>query len=870
LTDLLALDGEALVDRLCALTADERAALYRPAVDAWERYAWRDAIDGREYRYTHEQGRRLEMIVMGTAPADRLYWPPDDDDMRIARSRGSRFLTALARRALHLMATDRGGPEFTKIRRAERDGLITVDADDDYVLAMVNHLAGRFSDGPTRADLLRADPDLLARAFWRIFTIEGNRQVSLANVDKYTGAHAQTWHEAVLDLLSDNTIDRSRVLDATIAALGLGFPAYRAGWYSRLHAALAPSIDELTARQAGYTTLLRSSVGPTVALAVAALTAVEKAGRLDHDGVAAGLAAAVLAPAKSTATKALALAIRIGAGQPSAALTAALGHPHPDVQAVAVQHFRVRGEPGPVLSALPALAPAVAAAARRWLGDTAPPAVTETTPPPEAGASIPVLEAVAPITDPAELAEAFAVLLADPTDAQLLERALCAAARLGPDPDEYAGLARRAARLLRDGPAYEWDLLLDVVAGVVFAAAHVPPPRPLPALTPHVQHLAGRAAEVESALRSARRYAPCAEPTHAGGWIAPAVLVERLSTGPAPDRLDAVAALLRLGPDPASVPAAIRDAAVPGAVGTALRYALGGPPPAPLTRTDRPLWIAAARSRAPRGDDPPLIGRGPGYDAAGAGRAPAWRVALDAERPYNKIRVSALGPAASPAPPDPALPTVTLGSMDPSSSGRLPSAPWHPWLASVWPGNIEPLLAIALRQQIVSLDGSVDGGTGAHALHLLTRTVVELPPLSVYTVATGLAGANVSDRTVAVDAAAALLPQRMNPEALASAMATLAPVVPLNRWAASLGDLATAGRGAQVRAVLTTLLPSLDQTTRGLHTLVELLRDEQLRAGAPVTAPALRQWLTAATGKSRTATAARSLLADQHNHPDPS
>ena len=35
------------------------------------------------------------------------------------------------------------------------------------------------------------------------------------------------------------TVDRARVLDATVAALGLGFPQYRAGWYSRLHAALA-------------------------------------------------------------------------------------------------------------------------------------------------------------------------------------------------------------------------------------------------------------------------------------------------------------------------------------------------------------------------------------------------------------------------------------------------------------------------------------------------------------------------------------------------------------------------------------------------------------------------------------------------------
>ncbi|MFF5233266.1 DUF6493 family protein [Dactylosporangium sp. NPDC000521] len=865
LTELLTLDVEALLDRVCAFDADDRAALHRPAQQAWERYAWRDAIDGRKDRFTDEDGRRLELILMATAPADRLHWPADDAQSRIVRSRGSRFLHALARHVLHVMATEDFSPDFGVIRRAERDGLVTLDADDDYVLAMVSGLGGRFSGGGRRADLLRADPDLLARAFWRIFEIEGNRQVSLTNVDKYSSRTVQTWHDAVLDLLSDGTIDRARVLDATVAALGLGFPQYRAGWYSRLHAALAPSVDERAARQAGYAALLHSSVGPTVALAVDALTAVQKAGRLDHDAdaLAHGLVAAVLVPAKSTATKALTLAARIGGGQP-AVIVAALGHPHADVQAAAVELSRVRGEPGPVLSALPTLAPVVAAAAREWLGSLGllsarTPAVTAPVAPPDVAA--PALEAVVPITDPAELAEAFAILLADPTDAELLERALCAAARLGPEPGEYAGLARRAARLLRDGPAYEWELLLDVVAGVVLAAAHAPPVRRLPPLPPQVRLLAGRAAAVESALRAGRRFAPCAEPTHAGGWIAPAVLVERLATGAAPDPLDAVAALLRLGPDPAGVSPAIRDAAaaVPGAVGTALRYALGGPPPESLSRPDRPLWIAAARARAPRGDDAPLIGRGPGFDAAGAGRAPAWRVWFDPEwSPYRPIRVAALGPAAEPAPPDPALPTVALAHAD--SFDRLPSGPWHPWLASMWPGNIEPLLAMALRFQLASLDGTVDGGVSAHALHLLDRTVAELPPLSPYVVGAGLAGAGISERTAAVDTAAALLPQRMDPATLASAMATLAPAVPLNRWADSLGDLSVAGLGAQVRALLTALLPSLDRTSRGLHTLVELLRDEHLRAAVPVTDPTLRQWLSAAGGRSKTTAAARSLL----------
>ncbi len=220
-------------------------------------------------------------------------------------------------------------------------------------------------------------------------------------------------------------------------------------------------------------------------------------------------------------------------------------------------------------------------------------------------------------------------------------------------------------------------------------------------------------------------------------------------------------------------------------------------------------------------------------DWAGAGRVPAWRVWSDPEQRYFPIRAVSTGPAAPPERPDSALPTVALAVTE-RSLQWVPGAPWHQWLATMWPGNIEPVLAVALDHLILSLDGSNDMGAGDHALDLLTRTVAELPPLSPYVIAAGLGRSRLGERTVAVDAAAALLPSRVSPEAVAAAMVTLAPAVPLNRWANALGDLAAAGRGAEVRAILAALLPSLNRT--------------------------LRDWLAAVTGGSKTATAARELL----------
>lgn len=319
--------------------------------------------------------------------ADLLALPSTfDAQWRIAVSRGQRFLDALARAHLRWMAeTLCEGPEFGPIRAHQRTGTIALTLDDTYVLAMISGLTGRFQGEQSKADLLRADPELLDQAFWRIFDIEGNREVSLVNVDRFHGPETQSWQEAVLELAADGTIDRQRVLDRTLSALAAGFPHYRAGWFSRLHDALRPTVDETAPRQAAYAALLRSPLGPTVALALNALTALDNAGLLDDTLTNAGLAAAVHVPARTTATKAVRLAGRIMRRNTAAGLStlaAALRHPHADVQSAALAELRRHDAPSArteVERHLDALAPNVAATARQWLappGPTTAPATT--------------------------------------------------------------------------------------------------------------------------------------------------------------------------------------------------------------------------------------------------------------------------------------------------------------------------------------------------------------------------------------------------------------------------------------------------------------------------------------------------------------
>jgi hypothetical protein len=383
LAELLALPEPALVDRLCALTGPEREALRRPAHQAQEEYHSQLSADGPR---SQDDARALHLILVATEPAAEQRWPqPEgnstfDAEWRIVRSRGQRFLDALARAHLRWMAeTMCHVPEFGLIRAPQRDGTITLTIDDNYVLAMISGLTGRFQGEQTKADLLRADPELIDQAFWRIFEIEGNREVSLANIDRFQGPETQSWQEAVLDLAADGTIDRQRVLDATLATLAAAFPQYRAGWFNRLHEALRPNVDETVTRQSAYAGLLRSPLGPTVALALGMLTALDNAGRLDDPATNAGLAAAVHAPARSTAIKAVRLAGRIMRRNTAAGLStlaAALRHPHADVQSAALTELRRHGDASAraeVQRQLDELSPTAATTARQWLGLTTPP-----------------------------------------------------------------------------------------------------------------------------------------------------------------------------------------------------------------------------------------------------------------------------------------------------------------------------------------------------------------------------------------------------------------------------------------------------------------------------------------------------------------
>ena len=206
------------------------------------------------------------------------------------------------------------------------DGL-QLNHDDDYFLALMN------LNVSLRQSLLRHDQQFRDELLWHLFTVEGTPERSFTTVDKNT--FRNTWQRELLDASAEGLIPREHLLDACLASLARDFAAYRAGWFSRMYAALKPTAAESAQRQDTLVNLLGSPVGTTVTLAVKQLSAVHRAGLLEADRFVHGCAPALLtSKANALAILKLLASLRgtVGNAPVAEASVAGLNHAHPQVQ----------------------------------------------------------------------------------------------------------------------------------------------------------------------------------------------------------------------------------------------------------------------------------------------------------------------------------------------------------------------------------------------------------------------------------------------------------------------------------------------------------------------------------------------------------
>ena len=634
-------DAVRAIAALRGRTEAERAAAAAKMEAIWE--------DLRKRRFTFDRGgaplvalaARTEVrdalevaaiAALGTTnripKLNRLAWariPEDDAALAVLRDRRPAWLPAWAE-----FACQARPDAWTIVRALVRDGLLPRPASDAYILGFVKWAALERRDARGLPTRLAGDPALFEHEVWRIFEVEGNRDISL------TG-NARAWMPALVAFAADGRMDRQRMLDASLDALARDFAQHKAGFYSRLHEELAPTVKERAARAAKYLGLLSSRIGPTVSLAVAALETLAEAKALD-DAAFVEVAPAARA-AKSAAAVGCVVAIlgEIAESRPAlraaalGAATAFLETPSPEVQGAIVSLLEAHAgarEPA-LLAQVRGVREAVAASVRKrldaWLGEapktaaratskaTAPtPAKTARAAVPKAlaeaagvgalekaiargqpwprvsledGASFPRLDPAAAqgvITTYEELFDEVAHAMEAPDDVLLTERVLAGLSLLGAPrsalPQERVKpAARRAAALVRRHADSIAPLVDAWLRGVPLALPDQTPEwkrGPLGFLSRRRVNLAARLLRGESrALLSA--------PTHGPGWISAATLDARaraLGARVWDDPEDAVLAMLRRAPDGRAPPtlgkAGARDrvTVLPSAGEITLRY----------------------------------------------------------------------------------------------------------------------------------------------------------------------------------------------------------------------------------------------------------------------------------------------------------
>jgi hypothetical protein len=357
-----------------------------------------------------------------------------------------------------------------------------------------------------------------------------------------------------------------------------------------------------------------------------------------------------------------------------------------------------------------------------------------------------------------------------------------------------------------------------------------------------------------------------ATPEHRAGWVTPGTLVERLQRAPvAPSLYDLVAALLRLGRSgrAEALTAMTEHGALVDEVAAVVRYALGAPPGSPVVTPA--LWVAASRARAPVSVDTWLVDQG----LVGAGRShPLDARPVFAERTYSWQDRRGLHSSTyaiwsidltDVRPGGPEEPTA-CGRMS-GTGGRWDLEDYVGWGATTWPHDAEHFLLDGCDPVFDVARSTEVRHDAARVLAALGRHEGRLGPLATTSLAAGLSAGKADQRVFAVDAALQLSAiGTLTPQLLADGLIAALPLATLPRWAMSLGEVTSSGpRGrALVIDALAGALPSVPRETRGLHSLMELLTEELLRAGRP-TPPTLRPWLEGFAGASRVARAARTL-----------
>lgn len=793
------------------------------------------------------------------------------------------------------------GAYWLRVRGLVLAGICQAPTHENYILGGIEGVfdgpngsgVGRFGPNPELVAnrqaleaVVETHRDWFSGPFWRLFEIEGETQISLAARDRFA-RNKGGWTTFLVAIAGHPLFPRDRLLDASLAALNRGFLQFRAGWFSRFHEALKPSVDERLARIDGYLALLGANVQPSVTFALEALDLIDSRHPLATRKVLSALEPALRSRVKKIARQAITFLERFASREPverravCLGATEALLSEHGDVQGRVLELLEKYGRPDDqeLRARLVEFAPAIRSSLRprleKWLSV---PLAREEAPPPSISgpvqgprSAVDHGRAVAPITALDELFDRASAVLEAPDNISEIERVLDGIVRLGdmrtPHFERLAmPLAKRAvARMRRTSASVTYSPIIEEALGYLF-----------------VSWLGGRNYLEEFAASRARPYAGepigfllrrlsavadqavrqitlplLASPTHQGGWIEPAALVERWlaweKAGVTPDRHEQVLALLRLAPEGRTdaLPLARRAG---GEAGRALRHALGERSP---PGKDAALWLAAYRSLEPHGDLADFEQVHPSL-GPGAGLAP--------RHTYDLLNLD-FEPAL-PEESDPALLPVLINEPSTRLDWTWRSRPLLRWVATLWPANLDAFFAkaIAFLDTAVGWSEASDRESTGY-LEPLIEPTVEMRPLACHALALGLAAKDSGLRSQAREALiAALGEERLPLDAFGSVLRAHFVHDPRRpaRWARIFQEAAQVSIVHQ--AFLARLLPHALPTepgpaSKGVGDFLDAMLEIMSAAGVRIDLASARAYLGGVKGTGRTPKLARALLA---------
>lgn len=746
---------------------------------------------------------------------------------------------------------------FDTVQELNRKGLCGLPDTDAYIL-------GYYRYNWISSDL--SNETFLQKDVWRFFEVEGGGEFSLASHDKYS-SEENSWALILLKLCANGSLDRNRLLDVSLDALERDFGQFRAGWYSRFHIAMAPTLEEATTRVDRYLNLLGSMVPPTVSFALKTLKKIDKAGGISSTALLSAIEPALQARQKSSVLIALQLLKSCAKQNPDSAFdiakaaASALISESGEVQERALDLIEQldqarNSDIHAVLSEYQDIAtPTVQDRLSNILGGQASPPVANLAYP------VPKLEKIYPVGSEQEAVSVFLELLEDCQDPFLMERGMDGLARYGSGAQPLLSpIAKRAKQLQKraigdsHSPGKFFEKPISAIAlawsnGTKVEAEQQPfyverysGHRPFK-ITPNSFEglFVARSEELLNFVRAGHSVPMLSAPTDNRGYLDPTQFIGRLqeyrTLGLQPGAVDFKLALMRLAPEG-------RDAALAGfrpetEAERALAYAMG----ADISpEKDKQLWVIAWSSRLPQMADAQIQTLVSGK-IAGAGEPAVFE--FSAKRHISK-EYSWPTPLVKVTPPATRGVDEAIGMGLPCKSEQVYLGAPHPswmthvnqWVSILRPAHSELFFATGIFE--LYLDEKLSGHPCLTFLEPFLRPGLQAGPMAHALLAWYLASADGAIGATTQDAIATLIAQNsFDADLFADAARKLIfdGGLPLRRWTKRLTEISqiSPDHASAIQMALSSMLIGMPQDLpRDLGGILELLYELHIVLGTNV------------------------------------